>query len=80
MGAKLSGFPQLMQPLPDYSEDYRERTSGILVQLAVLPQSSDERWGCKVTRRNQHSVFDACFAMTVCAYFLSKFCPVVEIT
>ncbi len=37
-----------MQPLPDYSEDYRERTSGTPVQLPVLPQNSEEPRSCRL--------------------------------
>ncbi len=63
MGAKLEGFPQLMQPLPEYSEDYRERTSGTSVQLPVFCQNSEDPRRCKATRDNQRTVFDACFAI-----------------
>ncbi len=79
MGTKLPGFPQLLQPLPDYSEDYKERTTGTPVQLHV-PRSSKDPQSCKATRDNQQSVFDAYFPITVCAYFLSKFSPAVEKT
>ncbi len=69
MGAKLVGFPQILQSLPDYSKAYRERTSGTLVQLPVLCQNNEDPRRCKATRDNQWTVFDACFAITVCVLF-----------
>ncbi len=71
-------IPQLTQPLPDYSEDYGERTCFTPVQLPVRPQSSEEPHGCKVTRNSQRSVCDACFATTVCPCFLCIFFPAVQ--
>ncbi len=73
MGAKLEGFPQLIPLLPDYSEDYRERTSGTLVQLPVLPRRSEDPQSCKATGDDQRSAYEACLAITVYVYFLSKF-------
>ncbi len=73
MGAKLEGLPHLMTPLPEDSEDYRERTCGISVQLPVLPQNSEDLRSCKATRDNQRSAYEACLAITVYVYFLSKF-------
>ncbi len=69
-GTILSVFPQIMQPLPHYSEDYGERTSCTLTQLSVLPRTSEDLRSCKANRDKQRSVIDACFAKTVFAYFL----------
>ncbi len=72
MGAKLEGLPHLMTPLPKDSEEYRERTSGISVQLPVLPQNSKDRRSCKATRDNQRSAYEACLAITVCEQILCR--------